>query len=194
MPANAAYVRISYEVLLAEQIQLEEGSTATAYEPYTNTVYGGTLDVTTGVLTVTWLGKTFDGTTNIRLWQACNGGNWFVYDLPISELAKTGIIVSTQVKSSHFGLIAVTSVTTSSPLGVASAAKYWLGFTNEAQTKEGAQAWLAEQYTNGTPVQFAYVLDTPRTYQLTPQQITALKGQNNVWCDTGNTTVKYWKH
>jgi hypothetical protein len=187
--------------------QIELGQTFTAYAPYTGntypvqfpaeagTVYGGTVDVVSGVLTATWAGKTLDGTSNIRLWQACNGGNWFVYDLTIDEVAKTGIMVSTQVESSHFGLIPVISATTSSPLGVASAAKYWLGFTNEAQTKEGAQAWLAEQYTNGTPVQFVYVLDTPKIYQLTPQQITALKGINNIWHDANdNTTVKYWKH
>ena len=48
---------------LQVQIQLEPGSTATAYEPYRGetiavalgqTVYGGTLDADTGTLTVTW--------------------------------------------------------------------------------------------------------------------------------------------
>lgn len=34
-----------------------------------------------------------------------------------------------------------------------------------------------------------YELATPLTYQLTPQTVTALVGQNYVWADTGDVTV-----
>lgn len=39
--------------------------------------------------------------------------------------------------------------------------------------------------------QIAYMLATPTVYQLTPQAVTALAGQNNVWADCGNVTVEY---
>lgn len=42
-------------------------------------------------------------------------------------------------------------------------------------------------------VQLVYELATPITYQLTPQEITTLIGTNNVWADTGNITVTYYK-
>ena len=37
-----------------------------------------------------------------------------------------------------------------------------------------------------------YPLATPITYQLTPQQIKSLLGNNNAWCDTGDVNIKYW--
>ena len=41
-------------------------------------------------------------------------------------------------------------------------------------------------------VQLVYELATPQTYQLTPQEIiTTLLGQNNIWSDTGSSTVEY---
>ena len=39
--------------------------------------------------------------------------------------------------------------------------------------------------------QICYELAAPITYQLTPQQITALQGQNNIWASTGDITVNY---
>lgn len=40
-------------------------------------------------------------------------------------------------------------------------------------------------------VQLVYELTEPITYQLTPQQITTLLGQNNIWADTGDIEVKF---
>jgi len=63
IPDNAEYIRLSYRYIESyfKDIQIELGSTATAYEPYNGqtytidldgTRYGGTLDVVNGVLTV----------------------------------------------------------------------------------------------------------------------------------------------
>ena len=41
-------------------------------------------------------------------------------------------------------------------------------------------------------VQLVYELATPVTYTLTPQQIALLRGNNNVWADTGDATLKYF--
>lgn len=39
--------------------------------------------------------------------------------------------------------------------------------------------------------QLVYPLAQAQTYQLTPTQIHALLGQNNVWADCGNVEVQY---
>jgi hypothetical protein len=38
-------------------------------------------------------------------------------------------------------------------------------------------------------IQFVYDLATPQTYQLTPQEVTTLIGENTVWADTGDVSV-----
>ena len=38
---------------------------------------------------------------------------------------------------------------------------------------------------------FVYELATPIEYDLTPTQVTMLLGTNNLWCDTGDTSVEY---
>lgn len=39
-----------------------------------------------------------------------------------------------------------------------------------------------------------YELATPVTYTLTTEQLTALKGTNNLWADCGPVEAKYWTH
>jgi len=58
-------------------------------------------------------------------------------------------------------------------------------------------AWISNMdvYTvGGTPTtgaQVVYELATSQTYQLTPVEIEMLLGDNNVWADTGDSTVTY---
>lgn len=116
---------------------LELSSTATAYEPYqgeiysitfpseAGTVYGGTLDVTTGVLTVD------------RAQIASYAGE----TLPSTWISDRDV------------------------------------YSAGATPTTGAQV--------------VYELATPITYHLTPQEITTLLGQNNIWADTGDMSVTY---
>ena len=56
----------------------------------------------------------------------------------------------------------------------------FIGYTS-AQVKTAVSGYM-----------LTYELATPLTYQLTPQQMTAvLSGTNSVWSDTGDTTVNY---
>ena len=48
----------------------------------------------------------------------------------------------------------------------------------------------AEGGTPTTGAQVVYELATPITYHLTPTEITALLGTNNIWADTGDSTVE----
>ena len=49
----------------------------------------------------------------------------------------------------------------------------------------------SEFKTANADVQLCYELATPQTYQLTPTEIALLKGQNNVWTDSGEVEVTY---
>ena len=57
--------------------------------------------------------------------------------------------------------------------------------------------WISDRdvYAQGTTpttgAQVVYELATPVTYQLTPQEIRTLLGTNNIWADTGDTSVGY---
>lgn len=61
--------------------------------------------------------------------------------------------------------------------------------------------WVKDdRYSTGTELQTAlagetlvYPIATPITYQLTPQQINTLLGQNTIWADTGSVDVEYVK-
>lgn len=58
---------------------------------------------------------------------------------------------------------------------------------------ETAKQW--KEYLVDNPLEICYELETPITYQLTPQQLKSLKGINNIWSDANDITeVKFWKH
>ena len=60
-------------------------------------------------------------------------------------------------------------------------------------------AWISSMdvYTVGstptTGAQVVYELEAPVIYQLTPVEVTMLHGMNNIWANTGNTTLTYYK-
>jgi hypothetical protein len=57
--------------------------------------------------------------------------------------------------------------------------------------KEQGSLSLADYrtYLASNPFQLCYELATPLTYQLTPTQIEALTGANNIWASSGDVTV-----
>lgn len=133
-PANAAYMAYNIGGTSSstdispsdiQSFQLEEGTTATAYEA-PGTVYGGTLDLTTGLLTV-----------------------------------------------AHANIASYNGESINEP---------WLSSMDK----------FVAGATPTTGAQVVYPLTTPLTYQLTGQELTLLAGDNNVWANTGDTTLTYY--
>ena len=166
-------------------MQVEAGSEPTAYEPCTEsvmpftfdaspTVYSGTLDVLTGVLTVNQVLRTF--TEVIRLEESTY----------VARIAEDGKSWSTKVRYSY--LKTVGNVLPAEGEGsVPSTLGRLLICLPGVTTEEECNAYLAEN-----PLQVAYELGTPLTYQLTPVEvITILSGQNYFWSDAGDVTVRY---
>lgn len=142
VPNGTAYIAFSISLNKPEDfetadIQVEFGQSPTDYEPYSSntlicswqsaagTVYGGTLDVSTGKLTVTH--------ENIASYAG--------ETLPGSWLSSMDV--------------------------------------------------YAEGATPTIGAQVVYQLASPVVYQLTPQEVTTLLGQNHIWADTGNVSVLY---
>lgn len=159
-------------------------STASAlYEPYQGqtltaalpeTVYGGTLDWKTGVLTKTHEVVTFYGEASEGWKRASSGGYPFVY----TDVKKAA-------PNQHRP---ITSHTTNTACV----------FVNNTQFRSYLFATLQEwmdmlqmQAALGTPFQVYYPLVNQETIQLTPQQLETLKGLNNVWSDCGDTSIVY---
>ena len=68
-------------------------------------------------------------------------------------------------------------------------------------TEQAYSNWVASQYSNGTPVTFAYAVATPFTVQLTPTQIRSLSALdkyepriNTVYTDQEAVQVGYQRY
>ena len=168
-------------------VQLEVGSTATAYEPYTGdiytaelpeTIYGGELDWNTGVLTVDRRITIADGTVN-KFTPDRVGDFW---NMPFKSAPGTIDVVGVQnshFEKNKFGLNGYNEYLFTMPA-------YMNGLFD---TADNLNAYLVEQNASGTPVTFVYKLKMPYTIQITPQQIAALTGINTLYTDSGDTAV-----
>ena len=182
------------EEMLAS-VQIAEG-TDTTYHAYNGTtytiafgqtVYGGVLDVTRGKLVVTHGFITIDGSAN---WSNV-GGQYpqaFQLDTYISNLSSPS--PSTQALENKSNLWPWTTEEVTNfgirwQVGTVSGRLYVYD-TDYALDLPGFKALL-----NNTPLQIAYKLATPFDIDLTPEQIRAIVGTNNVFADCGETTVEY---
>ena len=144
------------------------------------TVYGGTLDVVTGVLTVDRAKESISSFS----------GNVLSQTNP-AIIVKTGAAAGVNSEANE-KLIANEVITYSanyqysnSVTGIA------LNSTGQVRlsvqgltTREEYNSWL-----QSNPLEFVYPIATPLTYQLTPTQIALLLGQNYVWSDSNEAVT-----
>lgn len=172
-------------------ISINYPSTDHDYHPYTGhtypvsfgsagTVYGGTLDVVTGVLTVT---HKFLHLTSVVQVSTPSGAHVY-WRFVINEKGINGATAETiicNMAKSAYGEADNTCYVTS-------AGSLLLLFPEDQtlNTKALVDAWLANH-----ELQICYKLATPQTYNLTAQQVELLTGQNNVWADTGDITITW---
>ena len=196
-------------------IQFEEASSPTTYEPWENicpisgrtsetisqtdadeqtttvtiqlgqTVYGGMLNVTTGVMTVLWVMKVLDGTEDIT-WGINNAtaSRQGVYANLVSILSdcKTG---GGKMLDSVFNCFETAEYldVNKAYIETNNASNIWLNMGFEPNKFADSAAFKTWLTTNN--IQFTYELATPQTIQLTPTQLTMLKGYNRLSSDGG---------
>lgn len=154
--------------------QIEIGTSATDFEPYKGnlyqiqigqTVYGGSLDVLSGVLTVDRGFVEYDGSSD-ESWAKI--ANEYRYNIPRpSDITILSGAISNEFKY-HGG------VGSTCPDG-----SFYVGGSNLGAVKNDTitladwKTWLSS-----SPFQICYELALPFTIQLTPQQISTLIGKN----------------
>lgn len=172
-------------------IQLEQSETATTYEPYTantatisfgsaGTVYGGTVDLISGKLAVTY--------AEVDLGDL----NWsYAY----TDAYFYAVISDMKVDTSALGRLNVLCSHFNTPTAVPSA---WTDLENYSCLKFYNMNRIVVKdtdYTNAATFKTAmagaklvYDLATPQEYQLTPAQLRSLVGANRLTSSTGEVT------
>ena len=146
------------------------------------TVYGGTLDVVTGSLTVDRQSVTLDGTES-----------WSKSSLTACDIflhSNSSYIVDSDTMLSSFRFV---NASTTQGIGDA-----WIGSSN-VQLRIGFSTYgttdLAtfKQWLSDNPVQLVRKLATPLTYQLTATQVAMITGNNYIWTNCGTITDTGYK-
>lgn len=158
--------------------QIELGSTATSFEPYTGTtvtialgqtVYGGELDVTSGVLTITHEVYNFTGS---ETWILAQSQTFFT--LPTGTL--TNVFQASTVATNGMTVNNMAN----------GQIRVYISYGNNSQyiSTSSTSADLNLLFTSS--VQVKYELAQPVTVQLTPTEIETILGINNIWADSGD--------
>ena len=177
-------------------VQIEKGSTATAYEPYNGqtatvnfgqTVYGGVADVTGGKVNVNKIGVDLGSLT----WSYITSGTVPRFQAPLPTTGKGS------VDNAHEADLICSNYANTSWANVTNLLAY-NGYI--AEVNNGGFITIHDDNYTDAPtfktamsgVMIVYELATPIEITTTPENLTALSGQNNVYGDTnGDTEVKY---
>lgn len=155
-------------------------------------VYGGTLDATTGTLTVTKKSTTFDGTLEYSTYQA--GGELnsetalFYYQVNDKEVSSTDSYAMPNIISNYLETKTPYAIWRESSPAISTnnnGKRIWFRLPNITTLEE------CTEYLTNNPLQVVYNLETPVTYSLDPVQIKTLLGKNTIYSDTGNVSVNY---
>lgn len=151
-----------------------EGKTSVtvSWQSEAGTVYGGTLDVATGVLTVTMAYNTLSGIGNDWRYQSAYGRFYNAaaigkgYGKIVCECFKSATSGQNAIYIASNGLVFI----------------YNSDYTD-------ANAFISAFGSN----HIAYEIPSPTTIQLTPAQVQSIIGTNNVWHNAnGGITVEYY--
>ena len=197
-PAGAAYVAFNYYQQDITWVQLELGSTATAYEPYQGetfsatfgqTVYGGTLNWNTGVLTVDRNVVSFNGSEewgmdSSGVWAGANGNGFYTKSVNYKGKWNT-IPLCSEYKG--VGRQPESGFANNTVCLISGGAQIEFIRTEYTELNDW-KSYLAARASAGTPVQVCYKLSTPTTIQLAAHEIAALRGVNMLFGD-GTLTV-----
>ena len=172
---------------------LEVGSISSEWEPYQGqtvtidldgTCYGGTLDVTTGVLTVD---RAIIELSENWAWAKSSSypGGYYTSRESVTPTAKDFTpFISSHAKTARniseydYGTCFFDGSINFRIMSADSTLQDW-------------KDYIVSQRTNGTPITMCYTIEQSLTYTLTPQDIKTLLGTNNIWSDAGDVEVDY---
>ena len=144
-----------------------------------DTVYGGTLEVTTGVLTVD---KGFT-TVSAQTWT---------YDSTYTRFSTRITDLKTGLPTRGVTLLSSAFVTIDDGRGISAVpdnAIYGAGASNYVYIKTSLYTSASDFVNALGDAQIVYPLATPTTVQLTPQQVSLLQGSNYINASTGDVEI-----
>ena len=148
------------------------------------TIYGGTADGVTGEGAKTIHRAVLDGTEEWKLNAQMEDLGINSYQAPLEFLADDSYVCI----CSHFGGMMWDGFLKEDSVAVTSAVM--VVRTNGSNTLDNWKSYLAAQAAAGTPVQVAYKLATPESFQATGNQaLPAVAGLNTVYTDGDSLTV-----
>lgn len=186
------------------RVQIETGETSTDFEPYIRTsypytlgqsVYGGTVDLATGVLTVDTVSKTISSVSgwanrisNQNRVYATAVGVFGSTDVPYTYTSEAEMIADGMNLCDKM-LVKNTSNSATTPTFTVGLSTYIYlnGVTHidGVTDMESLETWI-----NDNPLQITYRLATPQTINLTPTEVKTLLGYNNI-SSSGTVEVIY---
>ena len=189
-PSNARYIRISVRDVKWDTYCVNYPSTVTDYEPYNaasvsvdfdETVYGGEVDFTTGVVTVTDAIMDLGTIVNWSM-DANRPGVWYG--------SITGRKDRSDIVSCSYYKVDNVSVTTNKDMYISGAISYGGStlFFRDTRTTEMVRADIQTMLSGQTIV---YELATPIEVTLTPQDLMMLLGDNVLTTDGKTITLTY---
>lgn len=182
------YMFSTYGTTYNNDISINYPSTDTSYHAYAGevypvtweteagTVYGGTLNVTTGEMTVDRAEVDLETLT----FASTSAGRYYTNDLTSVIARPSSNSEPTQAISDRYAAYSQTELGSDSTL---------IGMSVNAST--GALFIRTEDGAAPSTGQLVYPLATPTTYQLDPVAVRSLLGVNNCWTDTGETEIEY---
>ena len=193
VPLNARYIRVDYKGSNTSTVQVEAGSSATTYEPFsgntthtttfTSAIYRGSEDVVNGTETHDMVKKTFDGTES---WTKYDTGQGTLFRYSVSGI-KPGPqqTVTPNLLCSHYPTVPNNARTDKTI----------------SQTQNGTAIDIIDNdYSDTTTLaaamvgmEIVYELSTPTTSSVTPTNlpIKSLSGYNHIESSTGDMVLDY---
>lgn len=153
------------------------------------TVYGGTLDVINGILTVDKVKKRVLSVDRKESRYAAYyigdiGSVIVAYNTTYCNLLKKYTGTSYSAFPDNSFSIYNSAARNKACIGIR--------FGDEYSTIQDYNNKLSELNASGTPLEVVYQLAEPlAVYHLSPTEISTLLGINNIWADTGDVTVEY---
>ena len=161
-----------------------------SWQTEAGTVYGGSLDVLSGVLRVTHKTIEFDGSSDERWSRYTISEDNILYrtvidDRKQEQVSRRTIEGDSYVCNSY--VMAVDNVSSRYAGTFSGGSATGMDFVNNSYAD--VNEWRTALASN--PIQFYYPMETPIEIQLTPHEVKSLLGANNIFADTGDSTVEY---
>ena len=175
--ADISYVRISNTRLGVSNEFVEPKQLSALAVDWTDeagTVYGGTLDVLTGVLTVD------RGIVDLGTLSWSNNAADSVFSKSVPQKINSSNPIASALKKVATGTANINMPDASF--------KVYSNSNSVAVKLSGITSGNAQSMLDG--IMYCYELATPQTYQLTPEQVNALAGRNVMWTDCESLTVE----